>query len=133
METSRATASCATRRTFMTTPSFYAELPEPNATVSTSIPPVVPQRAERGPSSSKIPVNIKAAAEIRRVAGRATETYTAYGVTENLFQECAKQANYIIPQAADNDAEMPKTEDGEDLGLGDGWWHTGTEAWTRIK
>lgn len=110
----------------MTTPSFYAELPEPNATASTSIPPVVSQRAESAPSSSKIPVNIKAAAEIRRVAGRATETYTAYGVTENLFKECAKQANYIIPQASDNDAEMPKTEDGEDLGLGEGWWHTGT-------
>lgn len=30
-----------------------------------------------------------------------------------------------MPQAQDNDAETPKTEEGEDLGVGEGWWHTG--------
>jgi hypothetical protein len=34
------------------------------------------------------------------------------------------QADYTIPQATDYDAEVPKTEDGEDLGVGGGWWHT---------
>jgi cytochrome b pre-mRNA-processing protein 3 len=59
------------------------------------------------------------------VTGRSTETYTAYGVTGNLFKECARHADYTIPQAADDYVEMPKTEDGEDLGVGEGWWHTG--------
>jgi len=54
-----------------------------------------------------------------------TETYTAYGITEILYKECALQADYRIPQAMDHDAEMPKTEDGEDLGVGGGWWHAG--------
>lgn len=53
------------------------------------------------------------------------ETYTAYAVTEELYKECAAQADYSIPQAQDSDAEVPKTEDGEDLGVGMGWWHTG--------
>jgi cytochrome b pre-mRNA-processing protein 3 len=64
------------------------------------------------------------AEELRKVTGRATETYTVYGVTESLFKECASQASYSIPQASDPDAEMPKTADGEDLGVGSGWWHT---------
>jgi hypothetical protein len=70
-------------------------------------------------------ISHKAAAELRKVAGRSTETYTAYGVTEQLFKQCAAQANYAIPQASDSNAEMPKTADGEDLGVGSGWWHTG--------
>jgi len=52
-------------------------------------------------------------------------TYTAYGATEELYKECARHADYTIPQAQDSDSEMPKTEDGEDLGVGEGWWHTG--------
>jgi cytochrome b pre-mRNA-processing protein 3 len=64
------------------------------------------------------------AEELRRVTGRATETYTVYGVAETLFKECAKLADYSIPQATDPNVEMPKTDDGEDLGVGSGWWHT---------
>jgi hypothetical protein len=60
-----------------------------------------------------------------RKVGGFTETYTAYGVTEQLYKECCKQADYTIPQARDENAEIPKTEDGEDLGVGGGWWHDG--------
>lgn len=44
-----------------------------------------------------------------------------------LYKECTAQADYSIPQAADPDAEMPKTEEGEDLGVSveESWWHTG--------
>lgn len=79
-------------------------------------------RAE-GQNRISLPSNLKAAAELRKLTGRATETYTAYGVTEALVQECSKQADYIIPQAQ-TDEEMPKTADGEDLGVGQGWWHS---------
>jgi cytochrome b pre-mRNA-processing protein 3 len=59
--------------------------------------------------------------------GRFTETYTAYGSTEALYKECATQADYTMPKANDEDAEAPKTEDGVDLGVGGGWWHTGRQ------
>lgn len=51
-----------------------------------------------------------------------TETYVAYGACERLVKECARQADYTIPQAREKDVEIPKTKDGEDLGVGTGWW-----------
>ena len=45
-----------------------------------------------------------------------------------MYKECARHADYSIPQAKEKDAETPKTKDGEDLGVGDGWWHTGMIA-----
>ncbi len=74
-------------------------------------------------------MGIKAVVELKKAAGRATETYTAYGVTENLYKECALQATYEIPQATKVDEETPKTANGEDLGVGEGWWHTGIFLW----
>jgi len=65
------------------------------------------------------------AAAVLSQKGGIAGTYTAYGATEDLYKECAKQADYKITRAEDSDAEMPKTEDGEDLGVGEGWWHTG--------
>lgn len=86
---------------------------------------MTPQRAPTGPPTTpKAPsAGLTLAAELRRVTGSATETYTVYGVTERLFKECAQQADYTIPQALDAGAEMPKTADGQDLGVGSGWWH----------
>lgn len=52
-----------------------------------------------------------------------TETYVAYGVCETLVKECARQAAYKIPQAQQKNTDIPKTKDGEDLGVGDGWWY----------
>ena len=54
-----------------------------------------------------------------------TETYVAYGVTEKLVKECAKHGDYEIPQAREKGIETPKTKDGEDLGVGKGWWYEG--------
>ncbi|KAL6717049.1 Serine carboxypeptidase 3 [Lecanora helva] len=51
-----------------------------------------------------------------------TETYIAYGACEKLIKECARQADYTIPQAREKDVEIPRTKDGEDLGVGTGWW-----------
>lgn len=51
-------------------------------------------------------------------------TYTAYGMTEIMYKECGSQAEYFMPELVD-DAENAQTEEGEDLGVGDTWWHTG--------
>ena len=66
------------------------------------------------------------AQELRRRATRTTETYIAYGATEMLVKECARVGNYSIPQTQEKGVETPKTKDGEDLGVGEGWWYTGT-------
>ena len=63
------------------------------------------------------------AKELRKRATNTTETYVAYGVCEKLVRECARQAEYTIPQARDKNPEVPKTKDGEDLGVGTGWWY----------
>ena len=56
---------------------------------------------------------------------KGAETYSAYSVTEELFKQCSQAADYKIPGAQDEDFEMPKTSEGEDLGVGKGWWHKG--------
>ncbi|KAK7732062.1 Serine carboxypeptidase 3 [Botryosphaeria dothidea] len=60
---------------------------------------------------------------LHKRAGTSTETYVAYGGTEMLFRECARQADYKILKDEDGDAR--KTEKGEDLGVGEGWWYEG--------
>lgn len=60
-----------------------------------------------------------------RRPGNAAETYVAYGMTQKLFEACSSQADYKIPQASQKGAEVPKTEAGEDLGVGEGWWYKG--------
>ena len=62
------------------------------------------------------------AKELHKRVSSVTETYVAYGVCENLVKECARQADYTIPQAHEKNVEIPKTKDGEDLGVGTGWW-----------
>ena len=58
----------------------------------------------------------------------AAETYVAYGATQKLFEACSSQADYRIPQVAQKGAQVPKTESGEDLGVGEGWWYEGSCA-----
>ena len=67
----------------------------------------------------------KLAREVRERAPGITETYVAYGVTEKLVKECARHGEYTIPQANEKGVEIPKTKDGEDLGVGKGWWYEG--------
>lgn len=55
--------------------------------------------------------------------GTTAETYVAYGMTQKLFEACSSQADYSIPQVSQKGAEIPKTEAGEDLGVGEGWWY----------
>ncbi|KAF2100607.1 hypothetical protein NA57DRAFT_74209 [Rhizodiscina lignyota] len=56
------------------------------------------------------------ALDVRRRYGSTTETYVAYGGTEELYKECAMQADYTVPQAAEEGVEIPKNKYGEDVG-----------------
>lgn len=110
-------------RAFATANDKYANLAEINQNHGTSIPPVAPPN-----SGDKLNhtthTSQTLAREFKKVSGKGiTGTYTAFGATEELYKTCGAQANYSIPQALDPDAEMPKTEEGEDLGVGKGWWH----------
>ncbi|KAL8864156.1 MAG: hypothetical protein Q9198_010056, partial [Flavoplaca austrocitrina] len=74
-------------------------------------------------STSSIPASRKLAAEVRKRATSVTETYIAYSVCEKLIKECANQADYTIPQRHEKNGVVPKGADGEDLGVGKGWWY----------
>ncbi|KAA6411275.1 MAG: hypothetical protein FRX48_04555 [Lasallia pustulata] len=79
-------------------------------------PKKTPQRVESSPTS-------KLAKAVRQRASAVTETYVAYGACESLVNECAAKADYSIPQTQEKGVEIPKTTDGEDLGVGTGWWY----------
>ncbi|KAL8743708.1 MAG: hypothetical protein Q9190_003976, partial [Brigantiaea leucoxantha] len=100
---------------------------------STKVPP--PQIQSSSSSSTKpidrsskahLPPTLKLAAEFRRLAPNLTETYVAYGATESLAKECARQADYTIPQRHEPDVEIPLTANDEHLGIGSGWWYEET-------
>ncbi|KAM3073618.1 hypothetical protein ACMFMG_004497 [Clarireedia jacksonii] len=112
------------RRMFATASDKYANTPEVNQTAGTAVPPVSPLPLKgQSRTTSQTPRTTKIAQELKKISGKFTETYTAYGVTEYLYKTCGSQADYSIPQASDSEADMPKTDDGEDLGVGTGWWH----------
>ncbi|EED21776.1 conserved hypothetical protein [Talaromyces stipitatus ATCC 10500] len=55
--------------------------------------------------------------------GGAAETYVSYGFTQKLYEACSSQADYEIPQLAQKGVEIPKTAEGEELGVGEGLWY----------
>ena len=63
------------------------------------------------------------AQKVRNIAPSFTETYIAYGACEILAKECARVADYTIPQVKEKDGEIPKNGKGEDIGVGDSWWY----------
>lgn len=77
------------------------------------------------PAKSNLTMTQRMALEARRRFGSTTETYVAYGATEVLYKNCAKQADYSVPQASQEGIEIPKTKYGEDMGVGDSWWYKG--------
>ena len=74
------------------------------------------------PSTQFSPIQ-SVAKQLRKRATVTTETYIAYGVCEKLVEKCASQASYRIPQAQDKNVDIPKMKNGEDLGVGEGWWY----------
>ncbi|KAL8754773.1 MAG: hypothetical protein Q9199_004108 [Rusavskia elegans] len=103
-------------------PAPHPHIPKSPATTTTA--PSPKESAEPDPKSGKaVPASIKLAAELRKRATSVTETYIAYSICEKLVKECAIQADYIIPQRNEKNGVVPKGADGEDLGVGKGWWY----------
>lgn len=96
--------------------------PQPSSPPKTPEPPSkkVEQIPKPSPPSS---AGFNIAAKVRQHASATTETYIAYGACETLVKECARQADYTIPQVAGKGASPPTTKDGEHLGVGKGWWY----------
>ena len=74
-------------------------------------------------SSRSTPTNTLGKELRRRLPTDFTETYVVYGVCDTLVKECARQADYTVPQVRQKGVEVPKTKDQEDLGVGTGWWY----------
>ena len=108
-------------------PREYAAEPAPPAAKSPAVSKESPQPAQEAEIAADSPTRA-IAKELRKRASSVTETYVAYGVCEKLVKECARQANYTIPQAHEKNVDIPKTKDGEDLGVGTGWWYKSTST-----
>lgn len=104
------------------TPKPYQPKPPPTNPGSREDPNGVPSEGKELGSPSPAAPSLSIAEELHKRVSSVTETYVAYGVCENLVKECARQADYAIPQAHEKNVEVPKTKDGEDLGVGTGWW-----------
>ncbi|KAL2051816.1 hypothetical protein ABVK25_007972 [Lepraria finkii] len=111
-------------RTLSTSPPLFAveAKPAPPTFKSPAVSKESPQPAQEVEIAADSPTRA-IAKELRKRASSVTETYVAYGVCEKLVKECARQANYTIPQAHEKNVDIPKTKDGEDLGVGTGWWY----------
>jgi hypothetical protein len=99
--------------------------------LATSQPTVTDAQAPADPVAKgdllkDAPTAVQLARQLRKRATGTTETYVAYGSTESLYKLCAAQANYDIPQRREKDGIVPTSPTGEELGVGDGWWYTGT-------
>ena len=61
------------------------------------------------------------------VAGNQSSSYIAYGATQRIYKDCAKQADYTITPEDRKAGKVKETEDGEEIGVGNGSiWHEGT-------
>ncbi|KAI9672131.1 MAG: Protein cbp3, mitochondrial [Alyxoria varia] len=101
---------------------------------------VVPQNTERSPRSLFDPSSRRyasvatpfrekpsalerAALTVRKKAPGLTETYVAENATNTLCKECARQADYMIPQAFQKGVKIPTNAEGTHIGEGVGWWY----------
>lgn len=100
-----------------------AKAPSPTAVRQKT--PDSPADTKKTPPKVESSATSKLAKAVRQRASAVTETYVAYGACESLVKECAAQADYSIPQSHEKGVEIPKTKDGEDLGVGTGWWYEG--------
>lgn len=95
------------------------------APASTATPTTTGSQAEIAPQP------LTDEAELQRKAMETSdlqEQMIAQDVAETLFKECARQADYTVPQAFEKEGEVPKNEAGEDVGQGTGWWYDSESA-----
>lgn len=101
--------------------------------VSPTVPPrtTTPTEKEIRPKPSNPRPTQTLAQEFRKRAPKITETYVAYANTDILVRECAKQASYSLPQSRGHGVGPSQSKDGEDLGVGTGWWYEGMQVGRR--
>ena len=94
------------------------------------ISPIIPRQRQTGIKDDVREEEIAPSGPVDRLARKLrdtapvmTETYVAYSATDKLLKECARLADYSIPQSEDRDLVVPKTKEGEDMGVGQGWWY----------
>ncbi|KAI9693559.1 MAG: Protein cbp3, mitochondrial [Bogoriella megaspora] len=112
-----------TRRLLNTSPRYLAQATSvPN---SSPEPPPAPTSSD-GPSTAAMQEQIRESIPSSSFKSRIesglkktsiAQTYAAYGSAEMLYKICAAQADYSIPQALEKDGVVPKSKDGEDLGV----------------
>ncbi|KAL8958271.1 MAG: hypothetical protein Q9193_004642 [Seirophora villosa] len=111
-------------RSFSLSPSSSAAQAIPQPSPSRTPPPKATKLPKQTPTEAKpVPTAVKIAAEIHKRAPAITETYVAYGACEKLIKECARHADYTVPQRYEKNGVIPKTAEGQDLGVGKGWWY----------
>ena len=117
-------ASQATPKASRPTPREYQPKPPPTNPAPKEDPnAAAPSQGKESDTPPKDTTTTSIGKELRkRLPTDLTETYIAYGVCETLVKECARQADYTIPQVRQKNVEIPKTKDQEDLGVGTGWW-----------
>lgn len=104
----------------------------------TGYPQPEPPSAVSSASSISSPKIQQFAKSLRAAAPQVTETYVAYGTTKGLYEVCAKPGLYRVPQAGVKGEKIPKNDAGEDIGVGEGPWHTKLNlpatfsAWSQI-
>lgn len=79
--------------------------------------------ADSNPSNDADPTQTRTARAVRGGMESLAEPYVAERATETLFKECARQADYIVPQAFEKNVEIPTNKEGEHIGEGTGWWY----------
>ena len=56
---------------------------------------------------------------------KQAEPYRVIHATDAIYKACSKEASYRIDPVAIKADTIPKTEDGEHIGVGGGIWHDG--------
>ncbi len=63
--------------------------------------------------------------KMQQIIPSVTEPYRVYGVTGEIYNACASQADYAISEKARKEGTLKTLEDGEEVGAGDTMWHNG--------
>ncbi|KAH8880711.1 hypothetical protein GQ53DRAFT_669316 [Thozetella sp. PMI_491] len=61
---------------------------------------------------------------MQQIVPRVAEPYRVYGMTSDIYDACASQADYTISEKARKDGTLEVMEDGEEIGTGTTMWHT---------
>ncbi len=65
------------------------------------------------------------AERMAKVAPGVAEPYQVWGQTKEMYNACARQADYVISENDRKEDKIKTLEDGEELGTGSTMWHSG--------